>query len=542
MNKSTFVSGLLLPGALMAAMALSAPAHSAELVLVSGDTGTGLGLDDPTPKAPVGLNPGKTLGDQRTKVYQFAMSLWGAVLKSDVPIYIGASFQPLACTPTSAVLGSAGTTSVFSDFAPGIEAGTWYASALADAIAGTDLDPGFIDINSRFNGDIGVNPDCLTGRTWYYGLDGNAPADAIDFLDVVMHEIGHGLGVQGFTNSAGGFLAGVQDIYSIHAYDNTLGKSFAQMTNAERAASLLDTGKLVWTGQQVNQEAALILDNRTVLKVSSPAAAAGSYEFGTATFGPAASASNLNGTIAAALDGGAVSTDACEAITNGAELAGRIALVDRGTCAFVLKAANVQAAGATGMIVVNTANSTQGMSGDDPAVTIPSVLVAQSVGNLIRANLPAQAAIQVDPNLLQGADDNGRVRLYAPNPYESGSSFSHFDTALSPNALMEPAATPTLQAQINVDLTPALYHDIGWTLNDGDARIGWCNTGVDVHEEGGLIVGANVLAWSDMCESTSKNRGKYVSCMADYTKRSLRSRVLTPRDAVGVLVCSALKR
>lgn len=540
MNKS-----FLLPGILASAIALAvtAPAHAAELVLVSGDVGTGTGLEDPTPRTPIGQNPGTTLGEQRTKVYEFAMQLWGAVLESDVPVFIGASFQPLACDATSAVLGSAGTTQVFADFAPGITADTWYPSALADAIAGSDLGPDTIDISSRFNSGIGTDPNCLTGSDWYYGLDGNAPAGHINFLNVVMHEIGHGLGMQGFISSNGALFGGRNNIYTNQAYNNTLDMPFSEMTNAERAQSVIDNGNTVWSGAQVTHEAALILDNRVLLQVTAPAAAAGNYEFGTASFGAAADASTFNGTIAAALDTGSSSTDACEAISNPADVAGKIALVDRGGCAFALKAANVQAAGATAMLVANTADAVQGMSGSDDSITIPSVLVAQSTGNLIRANLPAEASIAIDPLLLQGADDEGRVRLFTPNPYQSGSSFSHFDTALSPNALMEPAATSTLRAQINVDLTPAAYQDIGWVINSGNARIGDCDTGVDVHEEGGLIPGANVQAWNALCASTNTgNHGRYQRCMAKYVKDAQINGVLDRNVGGKVLRCSAKNR
>src|SRR3546814_7545225 len=81
-------------------------------------------------------------------------------------------------------------------------ADTWYSSALADALSGEDLQPGFIDINSQFSSDF----------SFYLGLDGNTPAGQVNFLDVVMHEFGHGLGFQNFENEANGtFLAGVQD-------------------------------------------------------------------------------------------------------------------------------------------------------------------------------------------------------------------------------------------------------------------------------------------------------------------------------------------
>src|SRR3546814_2288491 len=71
--------------------------------------------------------------EQRRIVAQFAADLWGSVLVSDQPVFVGAQFNPLGPN----VLGSAGATFVFSDFAPGIVADTWYSSALADAISGT---------------------------------------------------------------------------------------------------------------------------------------------------------------------------------------------------------------------------------------------------------------------------------------------------------------------------------------------------------------------------------------------------------------------
>jgi hypothetical protein len=50
--------------------------------------------------------------------------------------------------------------------------------------------------------------------------------------------------------------------------------------------------------------------------------------------------------------------------------------------------------------------------------------------------------------------------MYAPNPFQSGSSVSHYDVSLTPNALMEPAINPDLTD--NLDLTTALFRDIGW--------------------------------------------------------------------------------
>src|SRR5262249_62418596 len=71
-----------------------------------------------------------------------------------------------------------------------------------------------------------------------------------------------------------------------------------------------------------------------------------------------------------------------------------------------------------------------------------------------------------DPNQLAGADNVGRMLLYTPNPFQGGSSVSHWDTSALPNLLMEPAINPDLNsspdAKQKVDLTYQLFEDIGW--------------------------------------------------------------------------------
>lgn len=56
--------------------------------------------------------------------------------------------------------------------------------------------------------------------------------------------------------------------------------------------------------------------------------------------------------------------------------------------------------------------------------------------------------------------DQGWVQLYAPAPYEAGSSVSHFATEVTPSVLMEPAITAGLT--LDLDLTRQLMRDIGW--------------------------------------------------------------------------------
>ena len=522
MNKS------LLALAIATTMALFGSASSAADVIPVNFDDPGEGYNDPTPALPAGGNPGTTLGEQRQIVAQFAADLWGSVLVSNQPVYVGAQFNPLGPN----VLGSAGATFVFSDFAPGIVADTWYSSALADAISGTDLEPGFIDINSQFSSDF----------DFYYGLDGNTPAGQISFLDVVMHEFGHGLGFQNFENEGNGtFLAGRQDIYSVFTHDNSTGKYWTQMTDLERQVSALNYGKVVFDGARATLGAGLTLDPRTAFRVTAPAAIAGEYEYGTASFGPAITPANFSGTVVLGTDGVGASNDGCEPLTNLVAVAGNLVLLDRGTCTFTIKAQNAQDAGATGMVIADNAPGTPppALGGTDPAITIPAIRITLADGNAFKANLPVQVGLVVDPGKLQGADDAGHPRLFMPNPVQGGSSGSHYDTALAPNALMEPAINDSLDASLNLDITPNLLQDTGWTLNGGNARIGNCDTGVDVVDDAGIIIGANIQATSNLCESRAGNHGQYQSCMAHYANQLAASGLVSQQQRGKIAKCAA---
>ena len=251
--------GIVLAAVLLVLVAAAPGAVEAQatFVLINLDAGTGLGLDDPTIVAPVGGNPGTTLGQQRLNVFQRAFDLWGYQLNSVVPIQVQASFSALPCTPTQAVLGSAGAITVNRDFPGAPFASTWFSAALANSIAGVDLDGGTADdISAQFNRDIDNNPACLAGLNWYYGLDANPPGPDIEFLTVILHELGHGLGFQSFVNPANGqVLAGFEDVWSWFLGDATLLKRWVAMTAAEKMFSATNTGNLVWIGPNVTAQA-----------------------------------------------------------------------------------------------------------------------------------------------------------------------------------------------------------------------------------------------------------------------------------------------
>jgi len=154
---STLVAALLL-GALIAA-----PAGAATIVIQNTDP-AGVGFNDPTPAAPVGGNPGTTIGQQRLNCFNQAASIWGALLPSAVTIVIAAQFSPLTCNSNSAVLGSCGPHSVVRDFIGAEVAATWYHVALANKLSGTDQIPGTQDMDASFNATSAI-PGASTARS-----------------------------------------------------------------------------------------------------------------------------------------------------------------------------------------------------------------------------------------------------------------------------------------------------------------------------------------------------------------------------------------
>jgi hypothetical protein len=64
----------------------------------------------------------------------------------------------------------------------------------------------------------------------------------------------------------------------------------------------------------------------------------------------------------------------------------------------------------------------------------------------------------------QYADASNRPFMYTPNPFQGGSSVSHWDTRMFPNQLMEPAINADLTHEVTTpnDLTFELLRDIGW--------------------------------------------------------------------------------
>src|SRR5262249_21663897 len=159
-------------------------------------------------------------------------------------------------------------------------------------------DPTTPQIRARFNVNLG-QPGCLTGVFFYLGLDNNHGAN-VDLVTVLLHEFAHGLGFQAFVTQAGSFLGPpfLPSIFNRFQLDTSTNKMWDVMTNAERAASALNTRKVVWTGANVTGDVLSVLAPGTPqLAVSAPASLAGDYLVGTAAFGPPLSSPGVSGEV-----------------------------------------------------------------------------------------------------------------------------------------------------------------------------------------------------------------------------------------------------
>ena len=113
---------------------------------------------------------------------RFAANIWGSYLDSDVPVRVEIAWED---RDNPRLLASAGPGTLFRSFAAGVDPEVWYPVALAEAIAGREL-------NDPEDADIVVNANSTAN--WYFATDGNTPRGRIDLASVMLHELGHGLG------------------------------------------------------------------------------------------------------------------------------------------------------------------------------------------------------------------------------------------------------------------------------------------------------------------------------------------------------------
>jgi PKD repeat protein len=250
----------------------------------------------------------------------------------------------------------------------------------------------------------GYSPNGGAGLVFDFPLNLNqAPRTNLDaaitnlfYLNNMMHDVWYRYG---FTEQAGNFQqnnygrgGAANDHVLAEAQDGggTNNANFATPADGSRPRMQM----FLWTGSSAGR-----------MEVNAPAGIAGSYGAIESGFGPRITTA-ITGDVIIALDGVAPNNDGCTALSNAASISGKIALIDRGTCNFVTKVQTAQAAGARAVIVTNNqAGSPFSMGGMATGITIPSVMISQTDGNLLRAQLAAGQTLNVT---LFGGNSVGR--------------------------------------------------------------------------------------------------------------------------------------
>jgi len=149
------------------------------------------------------------------------------------------------------------------------------------------------------------------------------------------------------------------------------------------------------------------------LEVIQPPSIAGLYAVAEANFTPALSGRGpIDGNLVLVDDGSeGVRSDACEPLANRIDVAGNIALIQRGGCNFDLKIKNAADASAIAALVYNIAGDPIVMNGAVGLSDIPALMIGQADGNLILAELDAgaQVSVRLDKDLLLTQKETGNV-------------------------------------------------------------------------------------------------------------------------------------
>jgi extracellular elastinolytic metalloproteinase len=126
----------------------------------------------------------------------------------------------------------------------------------------------------------------------------------------------------------------------------------------------------------------------SLVTVNSPGSIAGDYTATRADFGATLTTTGITGDLELVDDGSASGSEGCGSLVG--FTAGRIAVIDRGTCEFGTKVLNAEDAGAIAAIVVNNQGDgtiVMGPGADGAQVTIAAVMIGQGDGDTIKAQL-----------------------------------------------------------------------------------------------------------------------------------------------------------
>jgi len=467
--------------ALAGLIALLSFGLQARMLQVDYSDPANFGFNDTTPVEPVPGNPATTLGEQRRAVFDKALDIWSSRLDGNSMVRVNAFFEDIGCGETT-TLGLGGSLGLSRNFANAPLPDTNYPISVAAALRGQIYSQFDAEIRVRFNFRIDSEACAETLDGFWYGLDPEVPPPlrTASFLELTLHELGHGLGFQSLTDRDDRTFFGdppVPDVMSDLIFDVQRDASWTELTASQRVQSATSGSNLVWTGERTNLRAAErllppgIVLSQTVLG-NTPVQVA--WIQGYPPFVPI---TGLDSTLALAQGPGPGPEPgdpwhralACEPLDNVEEVAGRLVLVRRGECFFATKWQNVFDAGGVGIIIVD--NQPPGSEGAierdfgiavDRNLPIPIWLVSDPVGtNLLgNAGTGRLVSLRYDTSQPPRGTNQGFINLQASTE-NTGSNVSHFAESLAPRSLMNPSLT-NISFGGDLDQVPELLYDIGW--------------------------------------------------------------------------------
>lgn len=258
----------------------------------------------------------------------------------------------------------------------------------------------------------GYAPDGGSSLVFDFPYAGGSPTTYLDaaitnlfYMNNMMHDVWYHYG---FTEEAGNFQVNnygngglASDGVNADAQDGSGTNNANFSTPPDGSSPRMQM--FIWTSSVT----------ANLLTVNSPSGFAGPYASTMASFGPPPPVIPITQDFVLVNGNGADSLDACATILNSGQLAGKIAVVRRGSCTFASKVEKCQQAGAVAVIIVNNVNTAPiTMGGTSGIVTIPSVMVSKADGESFIAAMANGTIINgsisdpQDPNAKDSDIDN----------------------------------------------------------------------------------------------------------------------------------------
>jgi Fibronectin type III domain len=185
----------------------------------------------------------KNFPDWAKNQVQAAIDLWAVNFDSKVPINVDATWGRSSAAD---ILGSARPDRYYAKFAGAPDTSLWYASALANALAGKDLDLDNPEIIIQINSEAEWDTDGLGKPTRY----------EYDLKSVMFHELAHGLGFLStssylFDRTKGQYVGILEQPTPFDAYLQTQdGNRLADLPSPSFELGQALSNRLVWSGTE----------------------------------------------------------------------------------------------------------------------------------------------------------------------------------------------------------------------------------------------------------------------------------------------------